>query len=79
HMRNWAMGSNGQWVSMGVFSKGNPYGVDEDLIFAFPIVCENGDWKIVTGLEISDYSREMIKKTEAELQSERAAVADHIK
>ncbi|MCL2340556.1 MAG: malate dehydrogenase [Proteobacteria bacterium] len=79
HMRNWAMGSNGQWVSMGVFSKGNPYGVDEDLIFAFPIVCANGDWQIVPGLEISAYSREMIKKTEAELQGERAAVADHIK
>jgi malate dehydrogenase len=79
HMRTWALGSNGQWVSMGVFSKGNPYGVDQDLIFAFPIVCENGDWKIVEGLEISDYSREMIKKTEAELQGERAAVTDHIK
>ena len=79
HMRTWAMGSNGQWVSMGVFSKGNPYGVDQDLIFAFPITCENGDWKIVEGLEISEYSREMIKKTEAELQGERAAVADHVK
>lgn len=79
HMRTWALGSNGQWVSMGVFSKGNPYGIDQDLIFAFPIICENGDWKIVEGLEISDFSREMIKKTEAELQGERAAVADHIK
>lgn len=79
HMRTWALGSNGQWVSMGVFSKGNPYGVDQDLIFAFPIICENGDWKIVEGLEINDFSREMIKKTEAELQGERAAVTDHIK
>jgi malate dehydrogenase len=79
HMRSWALGSNGQWVSMGVFSKGNPYGVDEDLMFAFPIVCEGGDWKIVEGLEVSAFSREMIKKTEAELQSERDAVADHIK
>jgi len=79
HMRTWALGSNGKWVSMGVFSKGNPYGVDEDLIFAFPIICEGGDWKIVEGLEISAYSREMIKKTEAELQGERAAVTDHIK
>ncbi len=79
HMRNWALGSDGKWVSMGVNSKGNPYGVDEDLIFAFPIICEGGDWKIVEGLEISAYSREMIQKTEAELQSERDAVADHIK
>ncbi|WP_448872337.1 malate dehydrogenase [Desulfobulbus propionicus] len=79
HMRNWALGSDGKWVSMGVNSKGNPYGVDEDLIFAFPIICEGGNWKIVEGLAIGDFSREMIKKTEAELQSERAAVADHIK
>ena len=79
HMRSWALGSNGKWVSMGIYSKGNPYGVDEDLMFAFPIVCEGGDYKIVEGLEISDFSREMIKKTEVELQSERAAVADHIK
>ena len=79
HMRSWALGSNGQWVSMGIYSKGNPYGVDEDLMFAFPITCEGGEYKIVEGLEISAFSREMIKKTEAELQSERAAVADHIK
>lgn len=79
HMRSWALGSGGQWVSMGIYSKGNPYGVDEDLMFAFPIVCEGGQYKIVEGLEISDFSREMIKKTEAELQGERAAVADHIK
>ena len=79
HMRSWALGSNGQWVSMGVYSAGNPYGVDQDLMFAFPITTEGGEWKIVEGLEISDYSREMIKKTEAELQGERAAVADHVK
>lgn len=79
HMRNWALGSNGKWVSMGVNSKGNPYGVDENLIFAFPIICEGGDWKIVEGLEVTAFSREMIKKTEAELQSERDAVAQHIK
>lgn len=79
HMRSWALGSGGQWVSMGIYSQGNPYGVDEDLMFAFPIVCEGGQYKIVEGLEITDFSREMIKKTEAELQGERAAVADHIK
>ena len=68
HMRSWALGSNGQWVSMGVYSQGNPYGVDQDLMFAFPITTANGEWKIVEGLEISAFSREMIKKTEAELQ-----------
>jgi malate dehydrogenase len=79
HMRSWALGSNGQWVSMGVYSAGNPYGVDQDLMFAFPITCEGGEWKIVEGLEVSEFSREMIKKTEAELAGERAAVADHVK
>ncbi len=79
HMRSWALGSNGQWVSMGVYSAGNPYGVDQDLMFAFPITTEGGEWKIVEGLEVSEFSREMIKKTEAELQGERAAVADHVK
>ena len=78
-MRSWALGSNGQWVSMGVYSAGNPYGVDHDLMFAFPITTEGGEWKIVEGLEVSEFSREMIKKTEAELQGERAAVADHVK
>lgn len=79
HMRDWALGSNGKWVSMGVYSKGNPYGVDEDLMFAFPITCENGEWKIVTGLERDAFSQEMIKKTEKELQDERAAIADMLK
>jgi malate dehydrogenase len=79
HMRSWALGSDGQWVSMGVYSKGNPYGVDEDIIFSFPITTENGEWKIVEGLEVSDFSRERIKLTEAELVSERDAIADRLK
>lgn len=76
HMRDWALGSNGQWVSMGVYSAGNSYGIDEDLMYAFPIVCENGEWKEVSGLDISDFSRERMKKTEEELVSERSAIAD---
>lgn len=79
HMRSWALGSDGQWVSMGVYSKGNPYGVDEDIIFSFPITTENGEWKIIEGLEVSDFSRERIKLTEAELVSERDAIADRLK
>ncbi|BCL62370.1 malate dehydrogenase [Desulfomarina profundi] len=75
HMRSWALGSDGGWVSMGVFSKGNSYGIDEDLMFALPVTCENGEWKEITGLEINDFSREMISKTEQELISEREAVA----
>ncbi len=75
HMRDWALGSNGSWVSMGVYSAGNPYGIDEDIMYSFPITTENGEWKIVEGLEISDFSREMMGKTEDELTGEREAIA----
>ncbi len=74
HMRTWALGSAGQWVSMGVNSSGNPYGIDEGIIYSFPITCENGEWKIVEGLEISDFSRERMKQTEDELTGEREAI-----
>lgn len=76
HMRDWALGSNGQWVSMGVYSAGNSYGIDEDIIYSFPIVCENGEWKEISGLEITDFSSERMKLTEKELMDERAAIAD---
>nr|WP_228721442.1 malate dehydrogenase [Desulfosediminicola ganghwensis] len=76
HMRDWALGSNGSWVSMGVYSKGNSYGIDEDIVYSRPIVTENGEWKEVTGLEVSDFSREMMKKTEDELVSEREAIKE---
>jgi malate dehydrogenase len=76
HMRSWVLGSNGGWVSMGVFSGGNSYGVDEELMFALPITCENGEWKEVTGLEVGDFAGKMIAATEAELLSEKEAIAD---
>lgn len=76
HMRTWALGSNGQWVSMGVYSAGNNYGIDQDIMYSFPIVCEGGDWKVVEGLEISEFSRKMMSATEAELVGERDAIAD---
>jgi malate dehydrogenase len=75
HMRTWTLGSKGGWVSMGVYSSGNVYGIDQDIMYSFPIVCENGEWNIVEGLEISDFSREMMSKTEAELIEEREAIA----
>ncbi len=76
HMRSWALGSDGGWVSMGVFSKGNSYGIDEELMFALPVTCENGEWKEITGLEVDDFARKMISATEAELLSEKEAIAD---
>ena len=67
HMRDWALGSNGKWVSMGVYSAGNSYEIDGDIIYAFPITCENGEWKEVSGLEISGFSRERLIATQNEL------------
>jgi malate dehydrogenase len=61
---------------MAVHSAGNSYGIDEDVIYSFPIVCENGQWKEVGGLQISDFSRERMKATEKELLTEKAAIAD---
>lgn len=78
HMRDWALGSNGQWVSMGVFSAGNSYGIDDDIVYAFPIVCENGEWREVGGLSISDFSRKRMADTEKELLGEKAAIADRL-
>lgn len=79
HMRDWAAGTNGGWVSMGVYSGGNSYGIDEDIIYAFPIHCENGAWHEIGGLEISDFSRERMRLTEQELLDEKAAVSDLIR
>ncbi len=75
HMRAWVSGTSGAWVSMGVYSAGNPYGIDEDIMYSFPITTENGEWKIIEGLEISDFSRKMMSKTEEELTGERQAIA----
>jgi malate dehydrogenase len=75
-MRDWALGSNGGWVSMGVYAGGNTYGVDQELIYSFPITCENGEWKEIPGLEITDFQRKMIAATEDELKGEREAIAD---
>jgi malate dehydrogenase len=75
HMRSWALGSNsGDWVSMGVYSDGS-YGIAEGLIYSFPCVCKNGDWEIVQGLEINDFSRSRMSATEKELAEERDAVS----
>ncbi len=76
HMKSWALGSGGQWVSMGVYSAGNSYGIDQDIMYSFPIICAGGDWKVVEGLEISEFSKKMMAGTEAELVGERDAISD---
>ena len=74
HMRTWALGSSeGDWVSMGVYSDGS-YGIAEGLIYSFPCVCKGGDWEIVQGLEINEFSRGKMEATENELAEERDAV-----
>jgi malate dehydrogenase len=74
HMRDWALGTNGKWVTMGVPSDGS-YGIPKDIIYGVPVTCENGEYKRVEGLAIDDYSRTMMDKTLAELQEEQAGVA----
>ncbi|MCL4103965.1 UNVERIFIED_CONTAM: hypothetical protein GTU68_034827 [Idotea baltica] len=74
HMRNWALGTEGDdWVSMGVYSDGS-YGVTEGLIYSFPCRCDGGDWSIVQGLEVSDFSQARMNATQQELEEERDAV-----
>ena len=74
HMRDWALGSaENDWVSMGVYSDGS-YGIEEGLIYSFPCVCKDGDWQIVQGVEIDDFSQGRMKVTEQELKEERDAV-----
>jgi len=76
HMRDWHVDTpDGDWVSMGVPSDGS-YGVPDGLMSSFPCVVRGGDWEIVRGLEIDDYSRSKIDATVAELESEREAVKD---
>ncbi len=74
HMRDWHHGTpEGDWVSMGVPSDGS-YGVPEGLISSFPCVVRDGEWQIVQGLEIGEYSRAKIDASVAELEEEREAV-----
>ena len=75
HIRDWALGSGGEVVSMGVYSDGS-YGVAEGLIYSFPCICENEQWRIVQGLEVSEFSQTKMNETEVELTEERDAVQD---
>ena len=76
HVHDWVNGTPGDdWVSMAVCSDGS-YDVDEGLISSFPCTCSDGEWKIVDGLEINDFSRERIDASVAELGEERDAVRD---
>lgn len=74
--RSWLLGSpEGDWVSMAVFSDGS-YGVPEGIVSSFPVTTKDGDWSIVQGLQVDDFSRGRIDKTTAELVDERKAVTE---
>jgi malate dehydrogenase len=73
HMRDWALGTNGAWVTMGIPSDGQ-YGIPADVMFGFPVTCEGGEYKLIEGLEIDAFSQECINKTLAELQGEQDGV-----
>jgi malate dehydrogenase len=73
HMRDWALGTNGEWVTMGVPSNGE-YGIPKDVMFGFPVTTEAGRYRIVEGLPIDAFSQECIDKTLAELKAEQDGV-----
>jgi malate dehydrogenase len=73
HVRDWVLGTNGKWTTMGVPSDGS-YGIPEGIMFGFPVTTENGEYKIVQGLSIDAFSQERINLTLKELQEERDGV-----
>ncbi|XP_021748298.1 malate dehydrogenase, cytoplasmic-like [Chenopodium quinoa] len=71
HIHNWVNGTNkGTWISMGVYSDGS-YGIKHGLIYSFPVTCKNGEWSIVQGLKIDEFSRAKMDVTEKELIEEK--------
>ena len=73
HVRDWVLGTNGKWVTMGIPSKGE-YGIPAEVIYGYPVTCENGEYKMVEGLEIDEFSRERMNHTLNELLEEQAGV-----
>ncbi len=73
HMRDWALGTGGGWVTMGVPSNGE-YGIPKDVMFGYPVTCEAGQYRIVPGLPIDEFSQTCIDKTLAELTGEQDGV-----
>jgi len=78
HIRDWVLGSNGKWVTMGIPSDGS-YGIPEGIIYGVPVTTANGEYTRVEGLEIDAFSRERLDFTLKELLEERDGVADLLK
>jgi malate dehydrogenase len=76
HMHDWALGTpTGSWTSMAIPSDGS-YGIPEGLIYSFPVTCQNGEYAIVQGLEVNEFSRARMDATAKELTEERDAVRE---
>ncbi|MGH8106287.1 MAG: malate dehydrogenase, partial [Arenimonas sp.] len=75
HIHDWVLGTDAHWVTMGIPSDGS-YGIPKDVMYGFPVTCKNGEYEIVQGLAIDDFSRERMNFTLNELEEERAGVAD---
>ena len=73
HMHDWVLGSDGEVVSAGICSDGS-YGIEQGLIYSYPVVASGGEFEIVKGRDINDFSREKMQATEAELKDEREAL-----
>jgi malate dehydrogenase len=74
HMRDWALGTGGKWTTMGIPSDGS-YGIPQDVMYGYPVICANGEYTIVQGLEVDTFSRERMDFTLKELLEERDGVA----
>jgi malate dehydrogenase len=77
HVRDWMLGSNGKWVTMGVPSDGS-YGIPKDVVYGVPVTTQDGEYKRVEGLPIDEFSRQKMDATLNELEEERAGVASLI-
>ena len=74
HMHDWHLGTQGKWVTMGIPSDGS-YGIPKDIIYGYPVICSHGQFQIVEGLEIDEFSRSRMDFTLQELVEEQAAIA----
>jgi malate dehydrogenase len=75
-IKSWMLGTpKDDWVSMGIPSDGS-YGIDEGIMYSYPVTCANGDYEIVQGLEINEFDRGRMDASEKELRNERKAVED---
>jgi malate dehydrogenase len=74
HIRDWVLGTDGKWVTMGVPSDGS-YGIPNDVMYGFPVTCAGGEYTLIQGLDIDAFSREKMNLTLKELEEERTGVS----